>query len=52
MPGRHVTDHKMRIFMKFRQTHSTAVSAVKASISLATAYRIETDPRLPSQKKT
>lgn len=38
--------------MKFRQTHSTAVSAVKASISLVTAYRIETDPRLPSQKKT
>ena len=37
--------------MKLRQTHSTAVAAAKASISLATGYRIEQDPRLPSQKK-
>lgn len=37
--------------MKFRQTHTTAVAAAKASISMATAYRIEKDPRLPSQKK-
>lgn len=36
--------------MKFRQTHSTAVAAAKASISVASAYRIEQDPRLPSQK--
>ena len=36
--------------MKFRQTNSTAVAAAKASISLATAYRIEGDPRPPSQK--
>ena len=50
MPGRHVTDHQMRLFMKFRQTNSTAVAAAKASISLATAYRIEGDPRPPSQK--
>jgi hypothetical protein len=35
--------------MKFRQTHSTAVAAAKASISIATAYRMEADPRLPSQ---
>lgn len=51
MPGCHVTDHQMRLFMKFRQTHTTAVAAAKASISTATAYRIEKDPRLPSQKK-
>ena len=38
--------------MKFRQTNSTAVAAAKASISSATAYRIEADPRLPSQKKS
>lgn len=37
--------------MKLRQTHSTAVAAAKASISVATAYRIEKDPRLPSQKQ-
>ena len=48
MPGCHVTDHQMKLLKKFRQTHSTAVAAAKASISPATAYRIESDPRLPS----
>ncbi|ANT54494.1 IS21 family transposase [Mesorhizobium amorphae] len=51
MPGRHVTDHQLRLFMKFRKTNTTAVAAAKASISTATAYRIEKDSRLPSQKK-
>jgi transposase InsO family protein len=51
VPGRHVTDHQMRLYMKFRQTNTTAVAAAKASISTATAYRIEKDTRLPSQKK-
>lgn len=37
--------------MKFRQTDSLAVAAAKASFSPSTAYRIEADPRLPSQKK-
>lgn len=37
--------------MKYRQNHSVEVAAAKASISRATAYRIEHDPRLPSQKK-
>ena len=50
MPGRHVTDHQMRLFMKFRQTETIAVAAAKASFSAATAYRIEQDPRLPSAK--
>ena len=50
MPGRHVTDRQMRLYMKFRQSSSTAVAAAKTSISQATAYRIEADPRLPSLK--
>lgn len=37
--------------MKYRQNHSVEVAAPRASISRATAYRIEHDPRLPSQKK-
>lgn len=37
--------------MSFRTTHATAVAAAKASLSTATGYRIEEDPRLPSQKK-
>jgi transposase InsO family protein len=36
--------------MKSRQIHPIAVAAAKAGVSIATAYRIETDPRLPSQK--
>ena len=38
--------------MKFCQTNTTAVAAAKASISIATAYRLEKDTRLPSQRKT
>lgn len=51
MPGRHVTDHQMRLFMKYRQTHSVEVAAAKASISRATAFRVEKEQRLPSQNK-
>ncbi|NEJ02627.1 IS21 family transposase [Rhizobium leguminosarum] len=52
MPGRHLTDHQMRLFMKLRQEHRIEVAAAKASISRATAYRIENNPQLPSQVKT
>jgi len=38
--------------MTFRQTDGPAVSAAKASISTATAYRFERDHRLPSSQKT
>ena len=37
--------------MKHRLTESTAVAAARAGISVATAYRLAEDPRLPSQKK-
>jgi transposase InsO family protein len=37
--------------MKSRQISAPAVAAAKAGFSRATAYRIEADPRLPSQKK-
>src|SRR6266704_1241251 len=40
----------MRLYMKFRQTNPTAAAAAKASIGIATAYRVEKDPKLPSQK--
>jgi hypothetical protein len=38
--------------MKSRQSNVPAIAAAKAGFSTATAYRIEADPRLPSQKKT
>ena len=51
MPGRHVTDYQMRLYMAFRQTDGPAVSAAKASISTATAYRYEQHHHLPSSQK-
>lgn len=51
LPGRHVTDRQMRIYMNFRRNHSPTVAAAKAGFSASAAYRFEKDPRLPSQKK-
>ena len=51
MPGRHVTDHQMRLFMQHRRTDSVAVAAAKASLSPATGHRLARDPRLPSMKR-
>ena len=45
MPGRHVTYHQMRLFMKYRSTDTAPVAAAKASFSTATDYRIEEDPQ-------
>jgi transposase InsO family protein len=49
MPGRHINDHQMRLYMKSRLTVKKPAAAAQAAISLRTAYRIENDPRLPSQ---
>ena len=51
MPGRHITDSQMRLYMKFRQTDSVTIAAAKAGFSASTGYRIDQNPRLPSQKK-
>lgn len=51
MPGRQVTDHQTRLFRNYRQNHYVEIAAAKVSISRATAYCIEHDPRLPSQRK-
>ncbi len=37
--------------MSIRTTHDTTVAAAKAGFSTATGYRIEADPRLPSQRR-
>jgi len=42
----------MRLYMTFRQTNGPAVSAAKASLSTASAYRYEQNHRLPSSQKT
>jgi hypothetical protein len=51
LSGRHINDCQMRLYMSFRQTETPTVAAAKAGFSAASAYRIEQDPRLPSQKK-
>jgi len=51
LPGRHVTDHQMRLFMQFRQSDTLTVAAAKASFSPATGHRLARDPRLPSMSK-
>jgi hypothetical protein len=51
LPGLYINDHQMRLFMSFRNTHNVSVAAAKAGFSPASGYRIEHDPRLPSQKK-
>jgi hypothetical protein len=52
LSGRHVTDHQMRLYMTFRRTDGPAISAAKAGISRAAAYRFERDHRPPSQHET
>jgi integrase len=49
LPGLHINDHQMRLYMRPRHTDTPATTAAKAGFSTATAYRI--DPRLSSQKK-
>ena len=40
MPGRHINDHQMRLYMKFRHSDGVATAAAKAGFSTATGYQI------------
>ncbi len=51
MPGRHITDQQLRLYMQNRQKHSVPVAAARSGFSPSTGYRIEADPRPPSEKK-
>lgn len=51
MPGHHISDQQVYLFMVERRHHSQAIAAAKAGISERSARRIENDPRLPSQKQ-
>jgi hypothetical protein len=42
----------MRLYMNFRQIHDVTAATAKAGFSPASGYRIEADPRLPSQRTT
>src|SRR6266478_9404288 len=41
----------MRLYMIYRHSKDATVAAAKSGFSRATGYRIDNDPRLPSQKK-
>ena len=51
MPGSHVNDQQVRIYMRLRIDHMQVTAAAKAGISVATARRIEHDPRPPGTKR-
>jgi transposase InsO family protein len=51
LPGRHITDRQMRLYMKFRQTDTAPIAAAKSGFGASSAYRFEKDQRLPSQRK-
>jgi hypothetical protein len=50
LPGVHITDRQMRLYMSYRRTLSVEAATAKAGFSTASGYRIEADPRLPSAK--
>ena len=52
VPRRHLTDKQVKSYLKYRNSTTTEIAAAKAGFSRSTGYRINKDPRLPSQKKT
>jgi hypothetical protein len=51
MPGLHVTDTQVRLYMTKRTQHTKAAAAAMSGISERTARGIDRDPKLPSQGK-
>ncbi|MGH6679156.1 MAG: IS21 family transposase [Bradyrhizobium sp.] len=52
MPGNHITDQQVRLYMNLRLTHTREAAAARVGLSATTGARIEADPRLPSQTST
>ena len=51
MPGLHVTDTQVRLYMSKRSHHTQVAAAAMAGISTRTARQVDKDPVLPSQSK-
>jgi len=51
VPGKHVTDQQVRLYMDLRRTNTRETAAARAGLSATTGARIEADPRLPSQTR-
>lgn len=51
MPGKHINDQQVRLYMRLRADHSQVTAAAKSGLSIATGRRIEhTPPILAAQK--
>lgn len=51
MPGKHINDQQMRLYMNDRRTHTQRVAAARCGFSERTARRIDANPVLPAQRK-
>jgi hypothetical protein len=51
VPGRYINDQQVRTYMRLRTDHPQMTAAAKAGLSVATARRIDLDPRPPSVRK-
>jgi hypothetical protein len=51
MPGRPITDQQQRYYMSLRQKHPQKAAAAMAGFSTSTGYRVEKDPRSPSERR-
>ena len=51
VPVLHITHHQTRLYLTFRQVLNPQAAAGGAEFWKASAYRIQNDPRPPSQKK-
>src|SRR5215469_7876480 len=52
VPGKHITDQQAKLYMNLHRTHTREAAAAKAGFSTSTGARLDTDPRLPSQKRS
>src|ERR1700686_1909718 len=50
MPGIHITDRQVHLYMTKRKDHTQEVAAAKAGMSVRTARRVSKAAELPSQK--
>jgi hypothetical protein len=48
MPGLHISDQQVLLFMTHRRHHTQAVAASMAGLSERSARRVESDLQLPS----
>src|ERR1700722_19808092 len=50
MPGIHITDRQVHLYMTKRKDHTQEVAAAKSGMSVRTARRVSKAAELPSQK--